>query len=479
MSAAVAARRPSPIMASSTVDAAIDARPGEREAERAGHGGFGIAGIGRAVTPGVADDRAPGARAAAARLDSAAAATTSSADEPRRRQVDEIVEPRGGPAEGLVARRAMADHAVGGVDRLVDGGAGQARERHPEHRRHDAVGEILGQALDRGARHAGLVERLGIAADDLRYRRAAGGEAVAFERRRDPRRRAHAGCAGRSACSPRAPPRRCPSGSRSRSRSTTYASAADDADEDQRRATTPAIGAAHWLALAWFRLPSRRPISAPIQVTGWPIARTRRSGYPTRASISSARKVSVTEISDIGCRHRLLAWRRSRRRAAAVSRMRRNLSSICRPGSIRIPIRCRNCRPSCSPGCRSRRRWNGSRRSPRAPTGASAGPGGGGAGHADPAAAGVRAGAAGPCGGAGADLCGACARRRAGRASGRGGGRLRRPRGMPISPSSSIRTIRTGGSRARTRCSRWPTRSGGAAACWWSTRPSWMSARPA
>ena len=47
--------------------------------------------------------------------------------------------------------------------------------------------------------------------------------------------------------------------------------------------------------------------------------------------------------------------------------MRRNLSSICRPGSIRILIRCRNFRPSCLPGCRSRPRWNVWPQSPRAP----------------------------------------------------------------------------------------------------------------
>ena len=58
-----------------------------------------------------------------------------------------------------IALGAMADHAVGGVDRLVDGGARQSADRHPEGGRHHAVGEILGEALDRRARDAGLVER--------------------------------------------------------------------------------------------------------------------------------------------------------------------------------------------------------------------------------------------------------------------------------------------------------------------------------
>ena len=42
-----------------------------------------------------------------------------------------------------------------------------------DRRRHHAVGEILGQALDCGARHAGLVELGRIAPDDLRHRHAA------------------------------------------------------------------------------------------------------------------------------------------------------------------------------------------------------------------------------------------------------------------------------------------------------------------
>ena len=42
-----------------------------------------------------------------------AAATRRSADRAMR-QIDEIVEPRRGPAEGFMAWRAVADHTVGG-----------------------------------------------------------------------------------------------------------------------------------------------------------------------------------------------------------------------------------------------------------------------------------------------------------------------------------------------------------------------------
>ena len=79
-----------------------------------------------------------------------------------------------------VALVLVADHAVGGVDRLVERAADEAAERGPQDRRDDAVGEILRQALDRRARDARLVQRLRIAADDLRRPRGAP--------RRDPRR---------------------------------------------------------------------------------------------------------------------------------------------------------------------------------------------------------------------------------------------------------------------------------------------------
>ena len=76
----------------------------------------------------------------------------------------------------------MADHAVGGVDRLVDRCARQAGHRQPEGRRDDAVGKILRQALDGGAADGGLVQRLRVAADDPRHRLAAGVEAARLQR---------------------------------------------------------------------------------------------------------------------------------------------------------------------------------------------------------------------------------------------------------------------------------------------------------
>ena len=76
----------------------------------------------------------------------------------------------------------VADHGIGGVGGFVGEAAGQPGDGEPEQRRDDAIGKILGKAFDRRARDAGLVERGGIASDDLRYRAPPGFEPVAFER---------------------------------------------------------------------------------------------------------------------------------------------------------------------------------------------------------------------------------------------------------------------------------------------------------
>src|ERR1700722_8770494 len=109
MSAASASRRPLP----------MNARSGELETQRAGHRRFGPACVGRAVMRRVAPycarrvpRRGPWGE-------------QRGQNEPerrktRRRQIDEIVESRRRPAEGKVALILMSDHAVGGVDRLVE-----------------------------------------------------------------------------------------------------------------------------------------------------------------------------------------------------------------------------------------------------------------------------------------------------------------------------------------------------------------------
>ena len=85
-------------------------------------------------------------------------------------------------AERHVTRRAVTDQAVGGVDGLVERGAWQAGNGEPQHRRHDGIGEILGEAFDRRAGDAGLVERPGIAPDNMRYSGAARRDVAGLKR---------------------------------------------------------------------------------------------------------------------------------------------------------------------------------------------------------------------------------------------------------------------------------------------------------
>ena len=101
----------------------------------------------------------------------------------RRNQIDEIVEPRRRPAKRLIALGAMPDHGVGGVDGLVGDQSGQPQQRQPEHRRHHAVGKILGAGFDRGPAYAGFVQLFGIASDDHRDRFPRAGEPAFGERR--------------------------------------------------------------------------------------------------------------------------------------------------------------------------------------------------------------------------------------------------------------------------------------------------------
>ena len=76
----------------------------------------------------------------------------------------------------------MPDHAVGGIDRLVQRGARKSRHHKPKNRRNDAIGEILRQAFDCCARNPGTIELSSIAADNVRYCLAAGVEILPFKR---------------------------------------------------------------------------------------------------------------------------------------------------------------------------------------------------------------------------------------------------------------------------------------------------------
>src|SRR3546814_7913687 len=87
-------------------------------------------------------------------------------------EVGRVVEPRRHLAESLEARVAVADHAVEGVHRLVGEKARQAEQQEPEHRRHEAVGKVLGGGLCGGAGDAGGIEARRVAPDDAADRQA-------------------------------------------------------------------------------------------------------------------------------------------------------------------------------------------------------------------------------------------------------------------------------------------------------------------
>ena len=189
-----------------------------------------------------------------------------------------------------VARRAVADHAVGGVDRLVGGDARQSEHAAPDRRRHHRVGEILRQALHRRAHHASLIEALRIAADNVRD-----GVAPAFQHRidRTPRRRhghGSTGCVARTVCwraasaaavqaraaaTPGRPPARANVGTTATASST-------------NNANPPAMRRSQGVSASRLRLRSSHVSTAPSHITGWPIAASNAAGYPMAASISSA-----------------------------------------------------------------------------------------------------------------------------------------------------------------------------------------------
>src|ERR1700722_5446446 len=86
----------------------------------------------------------------------------------RRRQIDDIVKPRRGPAEGTVPLVPIAYHTVGGFDRLKKPPPNEPPESEPKARRAPTVREVFRQALDGRARDARLVQHVRIATDDLR-----------------------------------------------------------------------------------------------------------------------------------------------------------------------------------------------------------------------------------------------------------------------------------------------------------------------
>ncbi len=151
---------------------AIDARATEPQAERARECRLGPAGIGGRVSARVAPHSAP--RGLWRSLwGEASRDNDKQARYPRGTKIDEVVEIRRGEAKRGMMLRAVADHAVGGVDGLVASAPRQPAECQPKGWRDNTIGKILGEALDRGAGDACFVESCYVAADDFSCRHSA------------------------------------------------------------------------------------------------------------------------------------------------------------------------------------------------------------------------------------------------------------------------------------------------------------------
>ena len=246
----------------------IDPRSRELQAERAGHRRFRPAGVGRAVF------RASRRTARAASRGEAPRVRRGGEDEPQRGearggQVDEIVEPRRRPAEGGVALVLVADHAVGGVDRLVERPAGRGRRARsrrsarPRRRRNSPR-----DSRSRRARRP-LVEHVRVASDDHRDRAPSLVEAF-VEPVGD---RAHMGMQAALRREARGETARGP---RSRTRPTARGGAslparrARPAQDRASSASAPSARRAPKPSPGRLSRSSSQASQAPIQVTGWP-----------------------------------------------------------------------------------------------------------------------------------------------------------------------------------------------------------------
>jgi hypothetical protein len=193
--------------------------------------------------------------------------------EARGGQVQQIVEAGRGPAEMPVALGSVADHAVGGIDRLVDDDARQAEQRKPQGRRHHGVGGVLGQTLDGAAGDAGAVEPGGsrptmwLTAARPRSGSSSPSATAATARARS--RWARNGTA--SALRRR---------SRRGMRATPGQRHGDGQDQPERepRASAPRIRPAACVRTGRLRVRSSQPISAPSHSTGWPMRRESADG---------------------------------------------------------------------------------------------------------------------------------------------------------------------------------------------------------
>ena len=251
---------------------AVGLRTVELQTQRAGHRAFRPAGIRRTVLRRVAPHRARARSPAKLPARAQAASCEQQPRQSRRRKIDEIVEPRRRPAERLMPRRAMADHAVRRVDGFVGGKPGQARERRTRTpaRRRRRTRSRQGSRSPRAQRHV----RRAFADCGRRCGRRHPA------RRRDRSIRARARRRGRDRKDSACDERRRHDGERELPDQTRCQRAFDDPadtggnyDHERRASTRPRFFGRRQSRTSRFSRRSSLPMSAPIQVTGWPIVR--------------------------------------------------------------------------------------------------------------------------------------------------------------------------------------------------------------
>src|ERR1700742_1738307 len=129
---------------------AIDPRAPEPETESTRHCRFRPSGVGREMLGRIAPRGVPNL-ARGCESAKCSGSGEKQCRKTRSREIDEIAKPRRRPAEIHKARRTMSHHAVGCVDRFIKHRAGEAAKSQPEGWRDGTIGEILGEAFNRGA----------------------------------------------------------------------------------------------------------------------------------------------------------------------------------------------------------------------------------------------------------------------------------------------------------------------------------------
>src|SRR5271165_2335265 len=112
---------------------AIATRSAEPQSEHSGESRLRPARIRGGVAARVAPNRAPTRRRVAASRQNGGEQDPKSRQS-RWKEIDKVIDFGPGEAEGLEPRRPVADHAVGGVDRLIADAARQPAQREPESR---------------------------------------------------------------------------------------------------------------------------------------------------------------------------------------------------------------------------------------------------------------------------------------------------------------------------------------------------------